>query len=431
MRIHGWGNYPTINAEVIKPQSIEDCHDIMRKGSLISRGMGRSYGDSANASLVLQTNHLDHFIDFDVKTGILSCEAGVTFNEILKIVVPKGWFLPVTPGTSFVSVGGAIASDVHGKNHHQVGTFSQFVTSITMLLGTGEMVNISPTSKSDLFYATCGGMGLTGVILSATIKLKSIRSTYIKQTTLKADCLETAYEQFETHQYSSYSVAWIDCLAKGSQLGRSVLMLGEHDEDREISLQKEGTLSIPFYMPDGLLNKWTIKAFNTMYYHQISHQSRAIVSFQPYFYPLDKINQWNKLYGKKGFVQYQFVLPKSSGVMGMRKILNKIVASGTGSFLAVLKMFGAKNENLLSFPIEGFTLALDFKISQKTITLIKEIDRMVVDMGGKIYLTKDALMKEKTFKATYPDWEAFEDIRAKYGAIGRFSSTQSKRIGLN
>lgn len=430
MEIHGWGNYPKIDAEVIAPNTLNGCKNAIRTKPLIARGMGRSYGDSSNAKHILQTTYLDHYLHFDSKEGILTCEAGVKLRDILKLIVPHGWFLPVTPGTSFVTLGGAIASDVHGKNHHIAGTFCQYIISLNLLLGSGEIVTTSAIDKPDLFHATCGGMGLTGVILSGTIQLKPIQSSNIKQTTLKAKCLEDIYELFEEHQQSTYSVAWIDCLSKGNRVGRSILMLGEHNNDDQLEARMRQAITVPFYMPSKFLNNWTVKAFNVLYYGLASQGANLTLPFQPYFYPLDKFNDWNKIYGRNGFVQYQFVLPKSEGAAGMRKILNKIRESGTGSFLAVLKMFGAQNQNLLSFPIEGYTLALDFKMNIETANLIKELDALVVDLGGRIYLTKDALMSEQTFKITYPQWEQFEKVREKYGAIGNFASSQSKRLGL-
>jgi hypothetical protein len=247
---------------------------------------------------------------------------------------------------------------------------------------------------------------------------------------LKADCLENIYDQFEAHQTSTYSVAWIDCLATGKRLGTSILMLGEHAEDGILESGMGKTITVPTYMPAQILNPLTVRAFNKLYYTKTSHQKTSTVPFQPYFYPLDKINDWNKLYGKNGFVQYQFVLPKVIGIEGMRKILTGIAASGKGSFLAVLKMFRAQNQNLLSFPLEGHTLALDFKINTETVNLIKELDAIIVDFGGRIYLTKDALMSAQTFKATYPEWQQFEMIREKYKAVGHFASAQSQRLGL-
>lgn len=429
--ISGWGNYLQQEAQLLTPSSCAALHAVVkRERSLIARGMGRSYGDSANASKVLQTSYCDHFVEFDEKTGRLTAEAGIILREILKVIVPSGWFLPVTPGTSYVTLGGAIASDVHGKNHHIAGTFGQHVQSISMVLGKGEVVTASQVENADLFHATCGGMGLTGVIISATIQLIPIRSSLINQKSIKADCIEAACEAFEDNSSSTYSVAWIDCLAKGKSLGRSVLMLGEHAESGGLEIDIKDPIYVPFNTPSALLNSVTMKTFNGAYWHKTKHNQTQIVPLMPYFYPLDAIGTWNKLYGRNGFVQYQFVLPKAAGAAGMRNILRKISESGTGSFLAVLKMFGVQNQNLLSFPIEGYTLALDFKMNSETGVLIKELDVMVVDLGGRIYLTKDALMSEQTFKITYPQWENFEKIREKYGAVDRFVSSQSKRLGL-
>jgi decaprenylphospho-beta-D-ribofuranose 2-oxidase len=429
--ISGWGNYPRQDAQVITPLSGAAYKDQLTKHpSVIARGMGRSYGDSANAPVVLQTTYCDHFIAFDRGTGLLTVEAGVLLRDILRITVKHGWFLPVTPGTSFVTVGGAIASDVHGKNHHVAGTFGQYVVSITILLCTGDVVNTSPTQLPDLFHATCGGMGLTGVILSATIQLITIKSAFITQKTVKADCIEAACEAFEANSTTTYSVAWIDCLTTGKDLGRSLLMTGEHADSGGLDLTIKDPITVPTHTPTAFLNSMTMRAFNNAYWAKASDNKTQTVPLLPYFYPLDAICSWNKLYGKAGFVQYQFVLPKTDGVANMRQILTQIAQSGQGSFLAVLKQLGPANQNLLSFPIKGYTLALDFKMSQSTIALLHRLDDMVAGMGGRVYLTKDAVMREVSFKTTYPNWEQFETVRHKYGAIGKFASAQSKRLGL-
>lgn len=431
MVISGWGNYPKHDSLVLTPLSVPSYQNqLQQHPSVIARGMGRSYGDSASAPVVLQTTYSDHFIYFDTNTGQLHVEAGVLLRDILKIIVKEGWFLPVTPGTSFVTVGGAIASDVHGKNHHVAGTFGQHVVSITMLLGTGEVVTTSPIQLPDLFHATCGGMGLTGVILSATIQLTRIQSAFIVQKTIKAECIEAACEAFEANSTATYSVAWIDCLATGNELGRSVLMLGEHADGGGLDLTIKDPIAVPTHTPAVMLNSMTMRAFNHAYWAKASDKKTQAVSLLPYFYPLDAIGGWNKLYGKAGFVQFQFVLPKAGGVANMRTILTQIAQSGQGSFLAVLKQFGAANKNLLSFPIEGYTLALDIKISFSIINLLHKLEGMVADMGGRVYLTKDAVMQEVSFKTTYTNWQEFENVRQKYGAIGKFASAQSKRLGL-
>jgi len=430
-KIYGWGRYPQQDAYLHTPTSCVSLElTAKQQNSVLARGMGRSYGDSANALNVLQTKYINHFIEFDKATGKLTAEAGITLREILEVIVPSGWFLPVTPGTSYVTLGGAIASDVHGKNHHIAGTFGQHVMSLTILLGTGEVLSISPQNYADLFHATCGGMGLTGIIMSATIQLIPIRSSLISQKTIKADCIEAACEAFESNSDATYSVAWIDCLSKGKSLGRSVIMLGEHAEQGGLEIDTRQKVSVPFSAPSVLLNSLTIKAFNTAYWHKSKHNLNQIVGLISYFYPLDAVGGWNRLYGKNGFVQFQCVLPKIDGVANMRKLLTEISNSGKGSFLAVLKQFGTCNKNLLSFPTEGYTLALDFKASVTAIKIVKKLEDMVVDMGGRLYLTKDAVMQESTFKASYPTWEKFEEVREQYGAIGKFSSTQSKRLGL-
>lgn len=431
--ISGWGGYPKKEAEVFAPSSRSALQSqVKTQPLLIARGMGRSYGDSANADAVIQTTNCDHFIAFDTHTGLLTAEAGITLREILKVIVPQGWFLPVTPGTSYVTLGGAIASDVHGKNHHVAGTFGQHVKSMTLMLGTGEVVTTSPTQLSDLFHATCGGMGLTGVILTATIQLIPIQSAFITQKTIKANCIEEACEAFEANNSSTYSVAWIDCLTTGKDLGRSVLMLGEHADNGDLDLTIKDPIAVPIHTPAALLNSMTMKAFNTAYWAKAkdSKPHTQTVPLMPYFYPLDAVGGWNKLYGKAGFVQYQFVLPRTVGVSNMRQILTKIAQSGQGSFLAVLKLFGTANNNLLSFPFEGYTLALDFKFDPAVFTLLDELDNIVLNNGGRLYLTKDARMSEATFKKSYPNWELFENIRYRYNALGKFSSNQSQRLGL-
>ena len=430
-KISGWGRYPQQDAFLHRPTSCASLELVVeQKNTVLARGMGRSYGDSANAVNVVSTAYINHFIEFDSVSGKITAEAGITLREILELIVPCGWFLPVTPGTSYVTLGGAIASDVHGKNHHITGTFSQHVESLTMLLGTGEVVTTSPQRHTDLFHATCGGMGLTGIIVSATIQLLPIRSALISTKTIKADCIEAACEAFENHRDDSYSVAWIDCLSKGKGLGRSVITVGEHAERGGFEIDTRQKFSVPFSTPSALLNRLTMRVFNSAYWHKSNHNVNQTVALMTYFYPLDAIGEWNNLYGKEGFLQFQCVVPKFDGVSNIRTLLTDISNSGEGSFLAVLKQFGAANENLLSFPTEGYTLAVDFKASQTAIKTVRRLGDMVVDMGGRLYLAKDAVMQESTFKSTYPNWEKFEAVRQQYGAIGKFSSAQSTRLGL-
>ena len=449
MKLFGWGRYPIIDTQSIYPnqpglvtQAIDRfLKDRSVPGTFIARGLGRSYGDSSLAEHSINLTKLDQFIDFDETSGKLTCAAGVSFAEILRIFVPKGWFLPVTPGTQFITVGGAIASDVHGKNHHIDGAFCEHVTSLNLCLASGELVECSKVHHPHLFRSTCGGMGLTGIIVQATFTLKPIESAFIKEVTIKTADLEATLSAFEEHKLATYSVAWIDCLATGKALGRSLLMLGEHASQSELEQNAIKTtasnkvvankLNMPFNLPSFVLNSWSIKAFNALYYGRVRQkQSQRFVNYSPFFYPLDSIQNWNKMYGKNGFVQYQFVIPKSAGLVGLTHILTQIANSKRGSFLAVLKVFGQGNQNYLSFPEEGYTLALDFKMDDTLFTFLKELDQIVLHYGGKLYLTKDARMSEKMFKQSYPQWQAFQKIRYQYHAQTAFNSVQSIRLGL-
>lgn len=432
MQLTSWGKYPKINACVLNANTANIISEfVAQKQTVIPRGLGRSYGDSALAENVVCLRALDHFIAFDSEQGILTCEAGVSLADILDVFVTRGWFLPVSPGTKFVTVGGAIASDVHGKNHHIDGCFSEFLMSFQLMLADGSIITCSRTLNAELFHATCGGMGLTGIILSANFKLKKIDSTLIHETIIRAENLQEIFELFEQHKDAHYSVAWIDCLATGKSLGRSLLMLGEHVKEGGLSLSRQKKVTIPFDMPSILLNQYSISAFNALYYHkQRSKEFSHLVHYDKFFYPLDSLNNWNRLYGKAGFTQYQFVLPKSSGLMGMTEVLKKITESRRGSFLSVLKACGKNNDNLLSFPLEGYSLALDFKIEPGLFELLDELDKIVLNYGGRVYLTKDVRISEAMFKKSYSRWQEFATIRTSSGSDKKFQSLQSQRLGL-
>lgn len=434
MDLTAWGKYPNIDSRIIRPRRTKDVLSAIAEGAsdyLIARGLGRSYGDSSLAPEVISTELLDHYLDFDAGSGILTCSAGVSLEGILREFVPRGWFLPVTPGTKFVTVGGAIASDVHGKNHHLEGSFSDHVISMKIATASKGVLECSRQNHPELFFATCGGMGLTGIILEATFRLISIQSAYINETTIKARNLQDAMELFEAHQQTTYSVAWIDCLSTGKSLGRSLLMLGEHAPQGALIPGKKAKLSVPMDMPGFVLNRFSIQAFNILYYNRVRRrQSERRIHYEPFFYPLDGIHDWNRMYGRGGFTQYQFVLPREAGLKGMTSILKRIASSKRGSFLAVLKSFGKGNANYISFPMEGYTLALDFKLNRGLFEFLDELDRIVLDYGGRLYLTKDVRMSEELFKASYPQWEDFMNIRTKYHGRRVFNSLQSRRLGL-
>lgn len=433
MMVEGWGRYPRIEAELHAPDSISALRTVLRRSesALIARGMGRSYGDSALAPDILSLRGLRWLLDFNPDTGVLTCQAGATLDDILNVFVPRGWFPAVTPGTRFVSVGGAIASDVHGKNHHHHGCFSAFVRAFDLLLADGSVIQCTPERHTDMFQATCGGMGLTGVILNATLQLLRIPSAYIDQATTKAANLDHALELFAASTGATYSVAWLDCLATGANLGRALLSTGEHAPLGDLDTPLPPALTMPVELPGMALNRYSIGAFNHLYYARQRQTRRLdIVHYQPFFYPLDRILHWNRMYGRRGFVQYQCVIPQAAA-SGLKLLLQRIARSGRGSFLAVLKELGAGNANPLSFPLPGYTLALDFKMADGLLPLLDELDAIVLDHGGRLYLTKDARMSETTFKRSYPRWEAFQQVRERYGALGRFASAQSRRLGLD
>ncbi|MEM7183492.1 MAG: FAD-binding oxidoreductase [Spirochaetota bacterium] len=432
MKINGWGKYPIIESETIAPATPQGIQHFFGNGFQgIARGLGRSYGDSSLAKQNLNLFAINQIKDFNSQTGEIHCEAGATLEQILDYSVGRGWFLPVTPGTKFVTVGGAVASDVHGKNHHKEGSFSDHIVFFHILLADGSIAKCSHTENQELFRATCGGMGLTGVILDVAFRMKPIQSAYIEETIIKAQNLLEVLQLFEDYEDTTYSVAWIDCLATGKKLGRSLLMVGEHSEKGGLINPTRRRLAVPFEMPSFLLNGLSISAFNFLYYHRIQKKkSKHHVHYEPFFYPLDGIHNWNRMYGRRGFTQYQFVVPKEAGKESMQEILQRIARSKKGSFLAVLKAFGKGNANYLSFPMQGYTLALDFKMERSLLPLLDELDRIVLQYGGRVYLTKDVRLKEETFKKSYPQWQTFTKIRQKYDPERKFRSMQSERLKL-
>lgn len=446
MQLTSWGKYPVVEARMQTPRNPEVAVAILEKStSVIGRGLGRSYGDSAlNVEDVLCALRLNHMESFDAASGVLVAEAGVSLAEIVDAFVPRGWFLPVTPGTKFVTLGGAVASDVHGKDHHAAGTFSQHVLWMDMWTPVTGLVRCSPTENAELFHATAGGMGLTGFILRMAVQLQAIPSAYIAQDMVKATNLDAIMETFEESGHYPFSVAWIDCLKTGAAQGRSILMAGRFAEADALPKKKCATphaaprpraLSVPFDFPSFALNRWSVRAFNALYYGKAPKgKSHNVVSYNTFFYPLDAIHDWNRIYGKRGFTQYQFVIPKEGAREGLTKILSAIAASGQGSFLAVLKLFGKQTayDGNISFPMEGYTLALDFAINRKLFPLLDRLDAMVLDYGGHHYLTKDCRLSADVVMRGYgASLDRFKETKAKYDPRNVLSSSQSKRLGLH
>ncbi len=428
--VNSWGNYPkgTFN-ELSFQHSQSSRNELLHCKELIPFGNGRSYGDSALGKNIVHLKPYNYFLAFDDASGTLHIQAGVLLSEILEVFVPKGWFLKITPGTKLITIGGAIASDIHGKNHHVAGCFSECVEEFSLLLPDNSIHTCR--QGDELFHATCGGMGLTGIILDAKITLKKIRSRFIKQKTIKTRNLKETFTFFEEEQQQPYSVAWVDCLSTGEDLGKCLLMTGDFATDGDLSAGKKRSLGIPCYLPSFTLNKLTVTAFNWLYYKKApAGQSKQRVDIDSFFYPLDAIENWNRIYGRNGFTQYQFILPLDSSYEGLHEILSRIARSGKGSFLSVLKLYGEENSNLLSFPMKGYSLALDFKIEKGLFQLLDLLDKIVVEHGGRIYLTKDVRMSRGVFEQGYPEVEQFRRIRDKYGMSKIFHSLQSKRLGL-
>jgi FAD/FMN-containing dehydrogenase len=441
MELSGFGKYPKAHCKVTRPPGIFDLGEVLKEGSVIARGLGRSYGDASlnDKGFVTESLLMNRFISFDEETGVLRCEAGVTYKDILDTFVSRGWFPAVTPGTKYVTMGGALASDVHGKNHHKEGSFSSYVRSFKILIASGETLECSREQNHDLFWATVGGMGLTGFILETEIQLKKISSPYLINKAVKLKNLEELFLNFEEHDADYlYSVAWMDIVASGSKYGRNVLLLGNHSEGSELSdkLRKkaaekyiEKKISVPFEIPFTTLNKLSITLFNNAFYMK----SRSKTDFQhydKYFYPLDFILNWNHIYSKSGLIQYQLNIPEEAGREAVDKVLKKVVASGGGSFLAVLKKMGDQ-DGILSFPFKGYTLSMDFPVKKGIIEMCKELDAIVLDHGGRTYLTKDSILDERTFKQMYKGlWEKWMDIKIKYDPQNKFTSNLARRIGL-
>ncbi len=441
MKLAGWGNYPRLTTALRSFRGEEQLAPIILGSTdLIARGNGRAYGDAAlNLDITVSTLRHDRLLSFDPRSGMLRCEAGVLLSDLLDAFLPRGWFVPVTPGTRLVTVGGMIAADVHGKNHHRDGSFGRHVESLRLMTGDGGTVECSRRDNPALFRATIGGMGLTGVVTEARFRLMPVETAYLRQETVSCGDLDAAMAAFETSAQWTYSVAWIDCLARGRNAGRSLLYRGEHARREELPLaQRRDPLRIPprasrrvpFMLPEFTLNRWTVKAFNELYYRRAAAGRHAVVDAFSFFYPLDAVLDWNRIYGASGFLQYQCVLPKAASREGLPLLLRRIAEAGSGSFLAVLKLFGPQDADggLLSFPMEGYTLALDLPAHARTLALLTELDAIVADHGGRVYLAKDARMGVRLLRRGYGG--ALDQFLRHRDDAARFQSVLSQRLGL-
>lgn len=404
-----WGRFPRV-AQRARALRWRDDPLPAEFDTVLPRGRGRSYGDVClnTGGALITTALLDRFIAFDRERGVLRCEAGATLEQILAVVVPRGWFLPVVPGTRFVTVGGAIANDIHGKNHHLSGTFGRHVLRFELRRSDGGRFLCAPDSHPDLFGATIGGLGLTGLITWAEIQLQPIETPYIRMESIQFRGIEEFLALSRgTDASRPYTVAWLDCVASGAEFCRGIFMRGAHARRAEVGIarpKRTGILAVPCDAPEWVLNRWSVRAFNAAYFHrQRKPRVESITHYEPFFFPLDGVLRWNRIYGRRGFFQFQGVIPPGA-IEVLRDVLAAVVESGQASFLAVLKEFGdISSPGWLSFPRAGFTVCLDFpNRGERTIALMKRLEAMVIDAGGALYPAKDAVMSADSFRASFP-----------------------------
>lgn len=440
--LSGWGRYPLSESDVYRPDKFAELQAVVTADStsLIARGAGRAYGDAAlnDHHRVVDLTRLNRMLSFDATTGLLRCEAGVTIAELIDVFLPRGFFPPVTPGTRFVTLGGSVAADVHGKNHHRDSSLASHVTNFDLMVASGEVLRCSREENSDLFWATVGGMGLTGVILELELRMRRVESAYLDGELIRAGNVDAAIEAFERidAQYG-YSVAWIDCNSTKSALGRSILNVGNFATLEQLPraaaqnpLNTMPNLSPPVPLDFPVVNSLTVRAFNAVNY--AFHREKAahtIFDWGSFFYPLDSIRNWPRIYGKRGFVQYQCVWPPEESRAGLIELLEEVTRSRRASFLAVLKKFGAQ-DGLISFPMPGYTLAIDFPVTDGLLEFLDTLDAMVLKRGGRVYLAKDARMSPETFRAMYPNLPKWQAAKAVADPGNRFSSSLSRRLRM-
>ncbi|WP_439815245.1 FAD-binding protein [Zavarzinia sp. CC-PAN008] len=441
VQLAGWGRHPVHASTLV---AVHDMAAAARAttahAGLIARGNGRAYGDAAiGTQHTLDVRHLDRMRSFDPATGHLVVEAGVLLDDILKAFAPRGYLPAVLPGTRFVTVGGAIAADVHGKNHHRDGSFGAHVLDLVLATPGGQVLRLSRDRHGDLFAATLGGMGLTGTILEATLRLRRIESGWIRQATVAAPDLAATLAVLDATAAATYAVAWVDGLARGQHLGRALVMTGEHASAAEVAAAgreafpplRAPRLSLPLDVPSFALNRWTVAAFNQVHYGQGVRRSgrTALVPLGRFFFPLDAIGAWNRLYGRHGFVQHQCVIPTATAPAVLAALLDRVATWDDASFLAVLKKLGP-GAGPLSFAREGYTLALDFPVRAGLPAFLSALDALVITGGGRLYLAKDAVQARATFEAGYPDLGQFRDLRRAVDPDRHLRSRLAERLGL-
>jgi len=438
--LSGWGRYPVETCETFRPEKRRELHGLVRDHpqAIIARGLGRSYGDaSLQPTGTVRTERLDHIIHFDPAAGILTAQAGVTFSELLDLCIPKGWLIPAIPGTRHITLGGAVACNVHGKNQFRDGDFGEHVREMRVMLAGGESVMCSPDYHSDLFWATVGGMGMTGIIEEVTIQLKHIPSASLRTTTYRVNFIEEMVAAFQKHRSTAdYMVGWIDHTARGGRLGNGVFEAATHITTSEGGADckqfktASPRFSVPFDMPSWLLNRHTMAIYNGFRFRKYGFSHRVGTSdLSGFFHPLDGISQWNRLYGKHGFLQYQCLIPETKDTVNvLNKLLSLLHGRDVFSFLAVMKYHRA-GKNMLPFSQAGYSLALDFPNTEAVEDALPEIDRFVAEHGGRIYLAKDAMLDAAMFRRMYGrQAEAWMEVIHACDPLKRFYSLMSKRL---
>jgi decaprenylphospho-beta-D-ribofuranose 2-oxidase len=441
--LSGWGRVAPTRAELAEPTSPSDAATLLQAGpaGVIARGLGRSYNNAAqcDGGLVISTARLNRILDLDPSTGLATCEAGVSLEQLMVAGLPAGWFVPVSPGTRQVTIGGAIAADVHGKNHHAAGSFAGHVPSFDLLLPGGELRTVTP--QDDLFWATAGGMGLTGVIVAATVQLSRVATARVRVDTVRtADIDETMAVLAEHDQTHRYTVAWSDSLARGPRLGRSVVTSGDfadladlpaRDRPDGLLFRPISRIGVPGEWPAGVVNRYTVALANEAYYRKAPRRRQGeLQTIGQFFHPLDGIRNWNRVYGPGGMRQYQYVVPFGQEA-AVRRSFELVSAARGPSFVTVLKRFGPGDAGLLSFPMPGWTLALDFPARTPGLAgLLNRLDELVVAAGGRVYLAKDSRVPAGLLGEMYPRLPEFRKLRAELDPDGLLASDLSRRLGL-
>lgn len=439
MGLRSWGRAQVADALVARPERMRELRSALEDGgaagarTLLPRGAGRSYGDvclNADGSVIL-TERLNRILSFDAATGLLVAEPGVTFADLLAVFLPRGFRVPASPGTSFVTIGGAVANDIHGKNQHIAGCFGDCIEWLDLLCADGSLQRLSPTRNPALFDATIGGIGLTGIIAAVCIRLVPVLSPALLVRRRRVGGLDEFLQGFEQASAVPFSVGWIDVLASGAALGRGILETAEPAPRGAVAPASPRARRMPVDLPGWALNGASVRAFNALYWRRAQPEAREVVSnYVQFLYPLDAITDWNRLYGRRGFHQFQCVVPREDGAAAVRRLLRIASAGGGASFLAVLKVMGRGGRGLLSFAQPGYSLALDFASGAHTAELFRALEHITRDAGGRIYLAKDSMMSRESFAAMYPNIEAFQQMRALIDPQRRFSSSMSRRLGL-